>query len=66
MDALCITGAAAYFHLGDTAALDTLSVVPLDEAAIMLLHACELGSDDARRFIRYLDQVGLWEHSIPE
>ena len=44
MDALCITGAAAYFHLDDTAALDTLSVVPLsvvplDEAAIMLLHA---------------------------
>lgn len=66
MDALCITGAAAYFHLGDTAALDTLSVVPLDEADIMLLRACELGSDDARRFIRYLSQVGLWDHSIPE
>jgi len=66
MDALCITGAAAYFHLGDTAALDTLSVVPLDEAAIMLLHASSLGSPDARRLIRYLSRVGLWDHSIPE
>ena len=65
-DALCVTGAAAYLHMGDSAALDTLSVVPLDEADIMLIHAVELGSPDARRLIRYLEQVGLWTKSIPE
>ena len=63
--ALCITGAAAYLHAGDSAALDSLSVVPLDEADIMLLRAAQLGSDDAIRFIRYLDEAGLWHHAIP-
>ena len=64
--ALCVTGAAAYLHRNDSAARDTLSLVSLDEADIMLLHACELGCSDACRFIHYLDQMNLWCHSLPE
>ena len=60
--ALCVTGAAAYLHRNDSAARDTLSVVSLDDADIMLQHGCS----DACRFIHYLDQMNLWRHSLPE
>ena len=64
--ALYITGTAAYLHAKDSAARDSLSVVPLDEADIMLLRACELGNEKACAFIQDLDKQGKWEHSIPE
>ena len=64
--ALCVTGAAAYLHRNDSAARDTLSVVSLDEADIMLQRSAQLGCSDACRFIHYLDQMNLWKHSIPE
>ena len=64
--ALYITGTAAYLHAADSAARDSLSVVPLDEADIMLLRACELWNEKACTFIHELDKQGKWEHSIPE
>ena len=64
--ALYITGTAAYVHAADSAARDSLSVVPLDEANIMLLRACELGNEEACTFIHELDKQDKWEHYIPE
>ena len=64
--ALYITGTAAYLHAADSAARDSLSVVPLDEADIMLLRACELGNEKACTFIHELDKQGKWGHYIPE
>ena len=64
--ALFITGTAAYLHAADSAARDSLSVVPLDEANIMLLHACELGNEKACAFILELDKQGKWGNYIPE
>ena len=64
--ALFITGAASYLHAADSAARDSLSVVPLDEADIMLQHACEMGYEEACTFIHELDKQDKWEHYIPE
>ena len=64
--ALYITGTAAYLHASDSAARDSLSVVPLDEADIMLLRACEMGYEEACAFIHELDKQGKWGHYIPE
>lgn len=64
--ALYITGTAAYLHAADSAARDSLSVVPLDEADIMLLRACELNYEPAYIVVHYLDQLGLWSHSVPD
>ena len=64
--ALYITGTAAYVHAADSAARDSLSVVPLDEADIMLQHACEMGYEEACTFIHELDKQDKWEHYIPE
>ena len=64
--ALYITGTAAYLHAADSAARDSLSVVPLDEADIMLLRACEMGYEEACAFIHELDKQGKWGHYIPE
>ena len=65
-DALCVTAAAAYLHHCDSAARDSLSVVSLEEADIMLIRSCQLGCPEAFRFIRFLDQMQLWHHAIPE
>ena len=65
--ALFITGTAAYLHAADSAARDSLSVVPLDEADIMLLRAAELHYTPALDFIHSLALQGRWtDHYIPE
>ena len=64
--ALYITGTVAYLLAADSAARDSLSVVPLDEADIMLLRACELGNEKACTFIHELDKQDRWGHYIPE
>ena len=65
-EALCITATSAY-HLTffDKAAADSLTPVPLDDADVMLLHSARLGFEPAFLVIHYLDQLGLWHHSIP-
>lgn len=65
-NALAITGTAAYVFYNDSAAHDTLPIVPLDEADIMLLHACELGSDSAAWIIECLYNQGFWRRSLPK
>ena len=65
---LFVTGAAAYLRHQDPQPFDSLGLttVRLDEAAIMLLHAAELGSEDARALIHCLDANDSWHHSLPE
>ena len=65
-NALAITGTAAYLFMNDSAAHDTLPIVPLDEADIMLMHAVELGSDSAVWVIESLYHQGFWHSSLPE
>ena len=66
-EALCITATSAY-HLRyfDTAAADSLTPVPEEDASVMLLRACELGYEPAYIVVHYLDQLGLWSHIVPE
>ena len=65
-EALCITATSAY-HLRyfDTAAADSLSPVTEEDASVMLLRACELGYEPAYIVLHYLDQLGLWSHTVP-
>ena len=64
---LFITGAAAYLKWqGDLPDSLGLSTVPLDEADIMLLHAADLGNEDAKNLILSLHKNGCWHHSLPE
>lgn len=63
--ALFVTGAAAYMsRYADLP--DTLPTVSLDEGAIMLLRAAELGERDAVTLIHCLDAENAWGYSIPE
>ena len=63
--ALFVTGAAAYMsRYADLP--DTLPTVSLDEGAIMLLRAAELGERDAVTLIFCLEAEHCWGHSIPE
>ena len=63
--ALFVTGAAAYMsRYADLP--DTLPTVSLDEGAIMLLRAAELGERDAVSLIHCLEAEHCWGHSIPE
>ena len=64
--ALAITGAAAYYFLGDQSAQDSLPLVSTDEGAIMLLRAVELGDMDAVWIIKCLVYQRLWTHSVPD
>ena len=66
-EALCITGTSAYhLTLFDKAAADSLTPVSLDEADIMLLRSAELGYEPAFLIIHFLNQLGLWKHSLPD
>jgi hypothetical protein len=65
--ALCVTGVAAYYFDGDSAAHDTLPLISTDEADIMLLHAAsDLGYEGAYKFIYMLDRHNAWRRSLPE
>lgn len=63
--ALFITGAAAYMQRYSELP-DSMPTVSLDEGAIMLLRAAELGNEDAATLIHCLAHEGLWHHSVPE
>ena len=64
---LFITGAAAYLKWqGDLPDSLGLTTVPLDEADIMLLHAADLGNEDAKNLILCLHKNGCWHHSLPD
>ena len=63
--ALFVTGAAAYMSRYANLP-DTLPTVSLDEGAIMLLRAAELGERDAVSLIHCLEAEHCWGHSIPE
>ena len=63
---LFVTGAAAYLRAQDPNFPDSCTTVSLDEADIMLLHAAELGNDDARQLILCLHKNGAWHHSLPK
>ena len=65
-EALCITATSAYhLHYFDTAAADSLTPVPEEDASVMLSRACELGYEPAYIVLHYLDQLGLWSHTVP-
>ena len=66
-EALCITATSAY-HLRyfDTAAADSLTPISEEDASVMLLRACELGYEPAYIVLHYLDQLGLWSHTVPD
>ncbi len=65
--ALCITAVAAYYYANDSAAHDTLPLVTLDEADIMLLHAAnDLHYRGAYDFIYMLARHNNWQKSLPE
>ena len=65
--ALCITAVAAYYYANDSAAHDSLPLVSLDEADIMLLHAAnDLHYRGAYDFIYMLDRHNNWQKSLPE
>ena len=65
--ALAVAGAASYnVRLFDTPAFDSLPAVSLEEADILLLRAAQLHDPSALIYIRFLSDLGLWEHDIPE
>ena len=65
--AMCITGMASFnMHYFDTAAQDSLTPVPLEDAEIMLLCSADKGYLDAIRVIYVLDYHRLWTRSLPE
>jgi len=45
--------------------MDTLPAVPLEDAAMMLLGAAWMGYAPAFTVIHYLDELDLWDYSIP-
>ena len=49
----------------DKAAQDTLPFITLEDADIMLLRSAHLGYAPAFTIINYLDDLGLWSHSLP-
>ena len=57
---LYITGAAAFIREQDPDFPDFCTTVPLDEARIMLLHAAELGHEDAQNLIECLHDNDCW------
>lgn len=63
---LYVTGAAAFLRDNDPDFPDSCTTVSLDEAAILLLRAAELGHEDALTLIRCLDANDRWGHSVPE
>ena len=63
---LYVTGAAAFLRDSDPDFPDSCTTVSLDEAAILLLRAAELGHEDALTLIRCLDANDRWGHSVPE
>lgn len=64
---LFVTGAAAYLKWQDPESFPkNCTTVSLDEADIMLLHAAELGNEDAQNLILCLHENGAWHHSLPE
>ena len=66
-EALCITATSAYHLLYfDTAAADSLTPISEEDASVMLLRACELNYEPAYIVLHYLDQLGLWSHTVPD
>ena len=63
---MCIAGTSSY-HLNyfDKAAFDTLPSVPLEDAAMMLYGSARMGYRPAFTVIHYLDELDLWDYSIP-
>ena len=65
-EALTIAGTAAYnLRLFDKAAWDSLPAVELEDADMMLLSAASMGYGPAFTVINYLEDLGLWSHSLP-
>ena len=65
-EAFAIVGTATYNLLYfDKRAQDSLPVVPLEDADMMLLGAAYKGYAPAFTVLRYLDLMGVWHHSIP-
>jgi len=56
---------AYYLHVFDPAALDSLPSVSLEDADMMLLSAAWQGYAPAFTVIYYLNDCGLWHHSLP-
>ena len=63
---LFVTAVASYLKSSDPDFPEYCTTVPRDEADIMLLHAAELGYEDAIRAIRCLDKNNCWHHSLPD
>lgn len=65
--ALTVAGTAAYnVRVFDPASRDSLPAVELEDADMMLWRAADLHYAPAVAVIRYLAQLGLWHHTIPE
>jgi hypothetical protein len=62
---LFVTGAAAYLKWQGDLPRD-YATASRDEADIMLLHAADLGNEDAKNLILCLHKNGFWHHSLPE
>ena len=63
---LYVTGLSAHLKKDDPNYPDSLTTVSIDEGDIMLLHAAELGYEEAIQYIQCLDAHGCWNHSVPE
>ena len=67
LPAMYVAGTSAYaVRVFDKPALDSLPVIPLEEADMMLLSAAWEGYEPAMIVIEYLDLLKLWHHSIPD
>ena len=65
-EGLYVTGAAAFLRREVSDFPDSCTTVSLDEAAVMLQRAAQLGHADAKQLIHCLNANGVWKHSVPE
>lgn len=65
-EGLYVTGAAAFLRREVSDFPDSCTTVSLDEAAVMLQRAAQLGHADANQLIHCLNANGVWKHSVPE
>jgi len=63
---LYITAVASLMKAQQPDFPDSLTVVPVDEAEIMLLRSAQLGYPEAEQLIHCLADHGQWHHSMPE
>ena len=67
LEAITIVATAAYnVRAFDKQAFDSLPAIELDKADALLLRAAERGYEPAFVIIRYLDNLKVWHHPIPE